>query len=68
MTIKVTMPRQVIPGQAYELYELLVELRIRALKGTWLSLWTDPGSGVRHWLSYGHQQLAFSEGVEGLGI
>ena len=32
MTIKVIMTRHVNPGRAYELYELLVELRSRALR------------------------------------
>ncbi|MDA0988495.1 MAG: sugar biosynthesis protein [Chloroflexi bacterium] len=63
MTIKVTMTRQVTPGLAYELYELLVELRSRALKrpgylsGETLVLASDPGfhmvisnwSSLREW-------------------
>ena len=50
MTIKVTMTRHVIPGRAYELYELLVELRSRALRrsgylsGETLVLASDPSS------------------------
>jgi len=50
VTIKVTMTRHVIPGRAYELYKLLVELRARALKrpgylsGETLVLASDPDS------------------------
>ena len=50
MTIKVTMSRHVIPGRGFELYELLVELRIRALRrpgylsGETLVLASDPDS------------------------
>lgn len=63
MTVKVTMTRQVTPGRAYELYELPVELRSRALKrpgylsGETLVLASDPDfhmvvgnrSSLREW-------------------